>query len=585
MTKKFIPASFLALACACAYGATLTGGTSDANATSFGDYSAESVTLNPPSSGSTGYFNGNNQTAQSVVAGGNASVSGGFNVDFDAGMYDYAIDASNGNLTLTNGTYSVKSAFEGDDIYVNTASGKTFTIASDATFNSNTGDLLIFQGGGEYSIAGTLNAKTFDLRGSTLTQTGKVTVGEFNLSNRNLSDPLTKYTVKSGGELYTDSISLRGTYAEYTLRIEGHLKNSGVLEVGAQYNNSSTQALAITGTVDTNTLHNAGALVDINGTLNVNELTVNTTATTSKFNIWDKGVVNINGNSSITEIDHRGVLNINAGTTRIHKGDGLTLFGGKLNVKNGATLEVASYTQSGNPYAMVIGNGERTSEIYVQSGGLIDLTKASGGNDLSIGTFGSGAELTVKADKEHAIYLNKICVRDFAAELTINSKNIFRSKSVETGEEGYNIMFLMGAASKMVMNVNAEVHFGNLTYQNSGALLTVNMGKASDVYLSFNDVELMGTNIIANIVFNDFNNNRIYFESMDEIHDYVNIRGTGIDGTELTKDDFYLVAGNFNGKDVYWLHSDLVVPEPAEWAAIFGAIALGLAARKRRRRA
>lgn len=585
MTKKFIPASFLALACACAYGATLTGGTSDANATSFGDYSEEDVTLNPPSSGWTGYFNGNNQTAQSVVAGGNASVSGGFNVDFDAGMYDYAIDASNGNITLTNGTYSVKSAFEGDDIYVNTASGKTFTIASDATFNSNTGDLLIFQGGGEYSIAGTLNAKTFDLRGSTLTQTGKVTVGEFNLSNRNLSDPLTKYTVKSGGELYTDSISLRGTYAEYTLRIEGHLKNSGVLEVGAQYNNSSTQALAITGTVDTNTLHNAGALVDINGTLNVNELTVNTTATTSKFNIWDKGVVNINGNSSITEIDHRGVLNINAGTTRIHKGDGLTLFGGKLNVKKGATLEVASYTQSGNPYAMLIGNGERASEIYVQSGGLIDLTKASGGNDLSIGAFGSGAELTVKADEEHAIYLNKICVRDFAAELTINSKNIFRSKSVTTSEEGYNILFLMAVNANLTMNLNAEAHFGDLMYQNNYSLLTINMGAASDIYLSFNDILISSTTAIADIVFNDFNNNRIYFESMDEIHDYVNIRGTGIDGTTLTKDDFYLVKGEFNGKDVYWLHSDLVVPEPAEWAAIFGAIALGLAARKRRRRA
>ena len=262
MTKKFIPASFLALACACAYGATLTGGTSAANATSFGDYSTEDVTLNPPSSGSTGYFNGNNQTAQSVVAGGNASVSGGFNVNFDAGMYDYAIDASNGNLTLTNGTYSVKSAFEGDDIYVNTASGKTFTLSSGATFNSNTGDLLIFQGGGEYSIAGKLNANSFDLRGSTLTQTGKVTVGAFNLSNRS-GNSATKYTVKSGGELYTDSISLRGTYAEYTLRIEGYLKNSGVLEVGAQYNNSSTQALAVTGTVDTNTLHNAGALVDV----------------------------------------------------------------------------------------------------------------------------------------------------------------------------------------------------------------------------------------------------------------------------------------------------------------------------------
>lgn len=234
---------------------------------------------------------------------------------------------------------------------------------------------------------------------------------------------------------------------------------------------------------------------------------------------------------------------------------------------------------------MLIGNGERTSEIYVQSGGLIDLTKASGGNDLSIGAFGSGAELTVKADKEHAIYLNKICVRDFAAELTINSKNIFRSKSVETGEEGYDILFLMAVNANLTMNLNAEAHFGDLMYQNNYSLLTINMGAASDIYLSFNDILISSTTAIADIVFNDFNNNRIYFESMDEIHDYVNIRGTGIDGTKLTKDDFYLVAGNFNGKDVYWLHSDLVVPEPAEWAAIFGAIALGLVARKRRRRA
>ncbi len=584
MTKKIIPATFLAFACACAYGATLTGGTSAANATSFGDYSAEDVTLNPPSSGSTGYFNGNNKTAQSVVAGGNASVSGGFNVDFDAGMYDYAIDASNGNLTLTNGTYSVKSAFEGDDIYVNTASGKTFTLASGATFNSNTDDLLIFQGGGAYSIAGKLNANSFDLRGSTLTQTGKVTVGAFNLSNRS-GNSATKYTVKSGGELYTDSISMMGTYAEYILRIEGYLKNSGALEVGAQYKNSSTQALAITGTVDTHALHNAGAVVDISGTLNVNELTVNTTATTSKFNIWDKGVVNINGNSSITEIDHRGVLNINAGTTRIHKGDGLTLLGGKLNVKKGATLEVASYTQSGNPYAMLIGRGDRASEIYVQAGGLIDLTKASGGNDFSIGSWGSGAKLTVKADNEHAIYLNKICIRDFAAELTINSKNIFRSKNATTGEEGYNIMFLMASNAKLTMNLNAEAHFGNLVYQNNYSLLTINMGAASDIYLSFNDILISSTTAIAKIVFNDFNNNRIYFESMEEIHDYVNLSGKGVDGSTLTNDDFRLIAGDLNGKTVYWLHSDLVVPEPAEWAAIFGAIALALAAWKRRRRA
>ncbi len=241
MTKKFIPASFLAFACACAYGATLTGGTSAANATSFGDYSAEDVTLNPPSTGSTGYFNGNKQTAKSVIAGGNASVSGGFNVDFDPEFFGekipcYAIDATNGNLTLTNGTYSVKSTFEGDDIYVNTASGKTFTLASGATFNSNTDDLLILQGGGAYSIAGKLNANSFDLRGSTLTQTGEVRVGSFFISNRNIGDPKTTYTVEKNAKLYTGSISMKATQADYNLTIFGYLKNTGELEVGSQKN-------------------------------------------------------------------------------------------------------------------------------------------------------------------------------------------------------------------------------------------------------------------------------------------------------------------------------------------------------------
>ena len=592
--KKYIPASFLALACACAYGATLTGGTSAANATSFGDYSSDSVTLNPPPAGSTGYFNGNNQTAKSVILGGNASVSGGFNVDFYSEFFGeeipcYAIDATNGNITLTNGSYAVKSTYEGEeDILVNTASGKTFTIASDATFNSKTDDSLLFQGGGAYNVAGTLNANSFDLRGSTLTQTGKVTVGEFYISNRS-GDAATKYTVMSGGELYTDSISMRGSYAEYNLRIEGYLKNTGEIEVGAQFKKKdSTEpepaALSIAGTVDTHALNNAGAIVDISGTLNVNELTVNTTAT-SKLNVWNTGVVNINGNSSLTEVDLRGSMNINAGTSTIRKADAMTLMGGKLTVKNGAKIEVAGYTQTGNPYAMLIGNGDRASEIYVQSGGLIDLTKASGGNDLSIGNFGSGAKLTVKADNEHAIYLNKICVRDYSAELTINSKNIFRSKDVVSDEKGYNIMFLMASNAKLTMNLNAEAHFGNLIYQNDDSLLTINMGSASDIYLSFNDILLSYVATTANIVFNDFNNNRIFFESMSEFHDYVTISATSIDGKKLTKDDFRLVAGDFNGKTVYWLHSNLVVPEPAEWAAIFGAIALGLAAWKRRRRA
>ena len=54
-------------------------------------------------------------------------------------------------------------------------------------------------------------------------------------------------------------------------------------------------------------------------------------------------------------------------------------------------------------------------------------------------------------------------------------------------------------------------------------------------------------------------------------------------GTALVENtDYFIIADNTNGG--YWINS--TIPEPAEWAAIFGALALGLAIyRKRAKRA
>ena len=44
--------------------------------------------------------------------------------------------------------------------------------------------------------------------------------------------------------------------------------------------------------------------------------------------------------------------------------------------------------------------------------------------------------------------------------------------------------------------------------------------------------------------------------------------------------DFNFVKGTYDGKAGFWM---VAVPEPAEWAVIFGAIALGLAVYRKRK--
>jgi len=53
--------------------------------------------------------------------------------------------------------------------------------------------------------------------------------------------------------------------------------------------------------------------------------------------------------------------------------------------------------------------------------------------------------------------------------------------------------------------------------------------------------------------------------------------------TLLVKDtDYFVYEGTYGGSDGYWVST--VIPEPAEWAAIFGALALGFAAWRKRRK-
>jgi len=62
------------------------------------------------------------------------------------------------------------------------------------------------------------------------------------------------------------------------------------------------------------------------------------------------------------------------------------------------------------------------------------------------------------------------------------------------------------------------------------------------------------------------------------------IKAITADGETFNKEDLLLVADVYNGQAGYWLTVPaLAVPEPAEWAMIFGGIALALAVYRRRK--
>ena len=83
----------------------------------------------------------------------------------------------------------------------------------------------------------------------------------------------------------------------------------------------------------------------------------------------------------------------------------------------------------------------------------------------------------------------------------------------------------------------------------------------------------------VNIIFEDFQNNKIFVVSRSNL-DYITFSGEALDGTELADENFFWqsTTGGF------WLnYAFATVPEPAEWAMILGALALGFAIYRKRK--
>ena len=252
---------------------------------------------------------------------------------------------------------------------------------------------------------------------------------------------------------------------------------------------------------------------------------------------------------------------------------------GQLNVANvsidGGKFVAQNFTTGTNARTVVSGN------MIVANGGTIDQ---KGGIELK-GTAASTASLTVEKNAgyiklyDNNEYNGRLFLTGYA-QIAINKADAFTRVLANGTTE--NVTLMLSSQNNRLI-VNEQTKIGKFHYWNGATGLTIELSNENaDAKLYIGDLTGTGNNTLT---IDNFDNDMLCFWTGDEskvFNYYETIIANGVDGNTYGKNDLTLVKGTLDGKDVYYLNLKNI-PEPAEWAAIFGAIALALAVYRRRK--
>lgn len=244
----------------------------------------------------------------------------------------------------------------------------------------------------------------------------------------------------------------------------------------------------------------------------------------------------------------------------------------------GAKLKTQVLNGTANINSQIYFNGENN---IVSNGASIEATGAlrlNGGSRLVIDDTAGEIKL-MKTTASDILYWGRVL---FAGngELIVNKKNAFTTDNTKGFAQLTNVG---GLSNPNKLTVNADNNFEGIYFQDSSRMeITVIDG----VKANFNTVgrnasqDTTTTPILVELHFADFVEGTIFFDGNAWWNDD-KITLTASDNSNIyTKDQLALVEVNSEfGK--YALRFQ--IPEPSTYAAIFGAIALGLAAYRRRK--
>lgn len=446
------------------------------------------------------------------------------------------------NSLNENGSVSFNFSNKGKVLNRTISFGQNLQVLSDRNicfYGTNGG--IIENGGVYYNVAGSIIAKDGDaykdiyLDGSiggvtmTVASTGSMTANNVSIKNSNAN-------------LIIDSQVNVMKASDYTMST-GSLTINGNLNVGSNAFNFSGGNL----TIGSESAITAGSINikanAANSTFTVAE-GASFTPTTLIYNT--KQTIYVNGTLNTT-LSAGGMLNINVGQNGVYNvtnrsgSSQWTIFGGDWNVSG-------KVVTNGFNNDSKIASGHMT----VNEGALI--IHNSGGMNLD-GYQSVWSDIGPKAI------------------LTLNASNAFRT--TEGGSQ--SSYFLNVSRGNVRIEVNADNTFSRLgfsTITDAAQAATLTLFIADGVLFEVSDISGLKEENLASLILENFDNNKIKVTNAGTI-DFSKISSSDtVDGEQKW--------GNFRIENDF-LVADLLVPEPSEIAAIFGALALVLAICRKRK--
>ena len=314
------------------------------------------------------------------------------------------------------------------------------------------------------------------------------------------------------------------------------------------------------------------------------------------FNIKSGGIVNVNTTGADTTyvsawVREGGTLNVESGgslftTSKFKTNSWSGTNTATVNVQNGATITADNFWIGSNSAVNIAGNITATnlnSSFYLY-GNTTTVTLQKGG------TVSSGylnlAYSTLIVDKDVAEGSwnlnsgNTVKLDNKKARLVLHSSNVFKSQY-----GGQETVYIGAALGDMYLDVYTNQDFKALRFSNNTTRPNENV-YTSDLYFyidpsvtsitfeTFANDTLWNDTTLEDIcqkhlIFDGFRNGVIYIENPDSKIDFSLISSLHGDWTNFRIEDNYLVAD--------------YIPEPAEFAALFGILALGLALCRKRK--
>lgn len=314
------------------------------------------------------------------------------------------------------------------------------------------------------------------------------------------------------------------------------------------------------------------------------------------FNIKSGGIVNANTPGSDSTyvsvwVREGGTLNVESGgslftTSKFKTNSWSGTNTATVNVQNGATITADNFWIGSNSAVNIAGNITATnlnSSFYLY-GNTTTVTLQKGG------TVSSGylnlAYSTLIVDKDVAEGSwnlnsgNTVKLDNKKARLVLHSSNVFKSQY-----GGQETVYIGAALGDMYLDVYTNQDFKALRFSNNTTRPNENV-YTSDLYFyidpsvtsitfeTFANDTLWNDTTLEDIcqkhlIFDGFRNGVIYIENPDSKIDYSLISSLNGDWVNFRIEDNYLVAD--------------YIPEPAEFATLFGILALGLALCRKRK--